>query len=688
MKNFDFTQPPFSPVRLTEKNGAFSLDVWGRTYGFDKGSALFSSILSQGEEILAAPIRVVMEENEEKSVWTDTQIFAMDSENAEAQTVCATASSQAFYLNTVTTAEFDGFCRIQLRIVPRGYTVREEFFAGERKPPEFRINKLWLEIPIKKSSSLCYQMYPLSEVTNEQGEIIKPNTTLSTGDFVHDGVSCYPFKAQYFLTGERTGIGVLAESDEYWQPISSNRAIECVNGKDSVTLRLRLLDSHPKKWGSRGGKIDIKAFKPLTFELGIQVTPVKEFPKNPYEERSVHIDCFKKISENYEDYLSKSFVKDNGTDTKEICLDRLARLGVNTLYLHEKWNDLQNSTLLTHTSADRLRYILSECKKRDIRVAPYFGYEISSLSPKFSERANELESRPADEKPYGMWNRIPYQRALPVCAHSSHKESFPRELADMMDRYGFCNIYLDSIMTPRPCANPLHGCGYTDADGITHPTYPVFAIRELYKSLYREVHLRGGRINSHNSAAYTLSALAFCDSIWEGEVTQFAMFNDMVDRMPEGIYRGQFDGRIFGIPLLMLAYTDAPKWTHEHSTAFASLLGTFHKPNDADEPLESTARLWKIVDDFDVTTAEWHPYWRQNPLVTCDHEQIRISYYQRDNELLVFVSNIDAKPAESVRIKANGTIRQVLPTEQICQTQTSPEAVERFGYRVYLVRLN
>lgn len=59
-------------------------------------------------------------------------------------------------------------------------------------------------------------------------------------------------------------------------------------------------------------------------------------------------------------------------------------------YLHEKWNDLQNSPFITRKTADRLRLIAEEAHKRGIKVIPYFGYEISSLSPYWHKMGEEI----------------------------------------------------------------------------------------------------------------------------------------------------------------------------------------------------------------------------------------------------------------------------------------------------------
>ena len=47
---------PWTPMESTERNGLCSVSMWGRTYEM-KDSAVFSSITTQGNELLSAPIR-------------------------------------------------------------------------------------------------------------------------------------------------------------------------------------------------------------------------------------------------------------------------------------------------------------------------------------------------------------------------------------------------------------------------------------------------------------------------------------------------------------------------------------------------------------------------------------------------------------------------------------------------------
>ena len=196
-----------------------------------------------------------------------------------------------------------------------------------------------------------YQFYPLG-IVNIDGNAIDTLEEINhilQSEYVPKHIQ-WPFVEQVFVGNDDVGLGMFLESDRYMQP-EEGKLIELVRCDDEIVLRLRLLDSEPEIWAEKGTMNGID-LHPITYRIGLIATPVKEYPENPYEERNLHIDCFKKLppEQMYDEFLFSEF-----EDTGEIAFDRIERLGVKTLYLHEKWNDLQNSPFLTKRTADRLK---------------------------------------------------------------------------------------------------------------------------------------------------------------------------------------------------------------------------------------------------------------------------------------------------------------------------------------------
>ena len=93
----------------------------------------------------------------------------------------------------------------------------------------------------------------------------------------------------------------------------------------------------------------------------------------------------------------------------------------------------------------------------------------------------------------------------------------PDTLAESQRKKGTKWKKTASTIMPRACANERHGCGWRDADGKLHETYPFFAVRKMMRELYEFVEARGGRIDAHQSGYVCPATLAFAHSYWDGE---------------------------------------------------------------------------------------------------------------------------------------------------------------------------
>ena len=55
-------------LKVTEKQNSVSINIWQREYSLDN-HALFTSLKTQGRELLASPVRIVSKENGKESQW-------------------------------------------------------------------------------------------------------------------------------------------------------------------------------------------------------------------------------------------------------------------------------------------------------------------------------------------------------------------------------------------------------------------------------------------------------------------------------------------------------------------------------------------------------------------------------------------------------------------------------------------
>lgn len=649
---------PWTPVSAKSTDNTVAVDVWNRTYTLNS-DVLFTSIKSCGNEILSAPMRLVGVENGEEIKWEEQSPFVFE-QDGEKAVVCASQQSSSFIINTAINIEFDGNADIDIKIMPRGKTVYEVFGIGSPKPNEYILNRLWLEIPLKKQYARLFHYWPTYGHPAFEGKGIEPSDVSMSREIPSS--MAMPFKCLLWLGTEEQGITWYADTDENWEPSDRKRAIEIIDKDDEVVLRFHLIDDVCKAWVPKEGQPNNYVYMPISFKMGIQATPVKPFVKNPYKEKILHIDCFKKIFEEYDDFLSKPVVE----NSDEIGFDRIKRLGVTTLIIHEKWNKTQNYWKISEPTRKLARKIVDECHKRGIKVIPYFGYELSTLSPDFSKYADSLRVSQTGLNG-GGWYRKPNQRDYVICYNSHYADDFAEGIKALTEEFDFDGIYLDSTLLPCACVNSAHNCGY-ETGGKRRPTYTVSALRRFMKKIYEYFENRGGMVNPHLSNCINTPSLSFAHLNWDGEYIQTFINRNGFDAIPLDYLRTEYSARNIGTPYEFLAYT-FDNLSFDDTLAIALIHGMLPRPNDIGEPLEKISTIWKTIDKFDMENSVWHPYW-SNGLLD-DASQIKISYYQSGKTRLVFVSNPTDREVCGVRLpfgenaKIYSTNKQGLITQNL-----------------------
>lgn len=671
---------PFIPLRLKTEELQHKVDIVGRQYTFG-ADGMITSILSQGYEILSSPMRIVSYEDGELAVYdnnypdNESESFIQSRSDEEA-VICGCKQSKRFIIDFCNTIHFDGNIDIDFKLMTRGYTVSQHLGISDIKPLQYKLDNLWLEIPLRKEFFSLYNMYPNSPMETECGKVYEETTTSSSGVIPTESVFL-PFVPLLWLGNENLGIGFFAENSRHWQPVTEKKTIEIIQKENEIVLRLRLLDSHPKAWKGNPEN-GANLYAPIDFHFGFQITPVKPFPENPYIHNAFHVDCGTKIKGNYIDYFSE----DNR-------FDLLKEKGVTTLILHEKWNKSQNWFDLSEFTANQLKYIVDECHKRNIKVLPYFGYELSSMSPVWSEFSKDFLTTTKNGNLDGGWWRVPFQRDYIVCYNSEYADYFIEGIEKLMDEYNIDGVYLDGTAKPRCCYNTNHGCGWYDEDGNLYGSYQLNAIRKLFQRLFRVVKQRGGQINVHTNGAVNFMAMPYIDQNWFGENLQFELMKGQTSDVNLDYFRAEYTGRNIGVPVEFIVYENRPLWKVENALAICLIHGILPRPNHIDHPLTLMSDVWKIIGKFPVEKSLWLPYWEND--VKISHPKIKVSYYKytdlsgKDN-LLAFVANISSKAVEGVTIQFNENISVARDTHSGKEMTDFTFNVEAYNYKILFIK--
>ena len=335
------------------------------------------------------------------------------------------------------------------------------------------------------------------------------------------------------------------------------------------------------------------------------------------------------------------------------CVIALFKEGIEILYVHELWNDMQNSFMLTDKTSERLKKLVEVAHSRGIKIVPYFGYEISSLSPLFNKKFLYKYKKRYSTTHYELWkclySRKPYQRDYSVCYASDYSEVFLEGIARIMDEYHIDGIYVDGTFAITGCMNLEHGCGYVDKNGNVHPTYDVWRRRAFVEKLHDVVHSRGGIINAHTGMTFPAPTLAFADSLYDGEVIQPFLVKGLLDKVPEGHFRSLYTGKTAGVPISYIAYTNPTLWTFHQSLSTIVAFNVLPRANNSIENLQEVAKIWRIYDELPTSKAEFKPFFNND--VQTNNENVKVSYYKLGGKILAVIANFSKNPTGKTEVK-------------------------------------
>jgi len=665
---------PWTPVTTVKTGDGYEINVLNRKYTLDSRSAMFSSIISDGEELLASPIRFVAKSGEVQHEFCQALTYKMeDTDDGESATVFSTYEAGFAIINVSHTVEYDGCDEITLTVMPKGRTVAECFGIETYDPTAFQLDTLYMEVPLRKEAVKYFNVNPVGGIVfnnPDEKDTSVPDTIVFNRNGVIPKSGLHgPFQSQIYLNGDSKGIGFFFDSDKNFHFTRNDTAFEIENNENELILRIRFFDRTPDYWLDKGlNDRSSRDVKPIQYRFGMQVTPVKLPENRIFTEKNFHVDCYCKIPREmmYDEYFSGNVIDGK----EEIGFDRIKRLGVDTLYIHEKWNDIQNSPEITEETAKRLKFIIEECHKRGIKVVPYFGYEISTVSPFFKKYGDMCIIREEKKRISGnalwSWYRFPYQRDLRACLNSDFLDYFYEGLVTLHKHFGFDGFYFDSTNAPHQCTNTEHGCGWCDKDGYVHPTYQNFRIREFFKKIYSYADENDLIINMHSSGVYNMSCVGFCTSLWEGETVQSQFLNGNVKRVPENVMRAMFSARDLGVPMYTLCYSREGVWEYQSGAAIALLYGSIPKPVDIAGPLEYTGKLWKIFDEFPLEKAQWLSYYGGNDIVLSDNGEVKVSIYKTDDRILAVCCSLNTEFDGDVTISSSyACVKDALTGEKL-----------------------
>lgn len=667
----DILQAPWTALECKSKQDRVEVDVWGRKYIWE--NSLFPSIIqTAGESILVSPIKLRAFFDGEEQEMCDTQYLDIESDDAGCEfTVAQSAGNVVF--NGRIRVEYDGMMHVKFCVVP--FWNAEYMPVEKREKSEYCLNKLFIDIPVKKEYARLYHYNPGGTST------IRIHKNIPSGLLPEEGIKI-PYKMYSWLGWEDGGLSIFSESDENLELQDKERAIEYIVNEDTVIYRIHLLDHLPKAWQGRQERW-ISAAVPIQYEYGIQATPVKPFEKNKLTDFQIfHMDNTAKEHK----FLYKEF--EESEEKGREFIRSIAEKGAK-YFLILGWTKIMNHW--EPTDDEQFRKFVDICHEYGLEPMLYFGYEYSTVMTDWYENADKYLQKTTDGRYTDGWLMKPphpWQRAYTFCLNGEYADVFYEGILSTVDKYGIKAIYFDGTYNAWECANEAHGCGYRDADGNLCNTYPFFAVREFAKKIYKAMHDRNGITMVHQSGTCTVPTMAFCDISFTGENIQRQIMEQRCKYLGFDGFRAE-TGINTGVNVQFIAQIEEN--FEENISTFAAITlphGVMPLPrNNREVLLNYMSKIWAVHHEFGIDEAEWKPYWKDCP-VSANVEGVYVSVYEKPDAYLAVASNIN-DDAANVRLSVNGTITYVenMITKSVYPHADSYFDIELEPYKVMLINI-
>ena len=322
------------------------------------------------------------------------------------------------------------------------------------------------------------------------------------------------------------------------------------------------------------------------------------------------------------------------------------------IFPHWKWMpemvSYYGQPYLFNPTVPGLKEEIAEFHRYGISIIPYMAYPaISSTSGLIERYGSEWEIKPVSTTPWMLPNAPEGYHFLNCCLGArSYSDYFAAFTAWVMDEFGFDGFYSDGLTQVSPCQNEAHGCGYRDENGNLHSTWPIFAVRDTLKRMYRLVKEKkpDGWVVNHASFNLLVPTLSFSDIVYTGEHEDYDYENLLTARL-------RFCSKPWGLYVTTLGSSEhvySPLHTMTSLLHGTSIWGSGGLIGRNDFARKEMA-IRNAYKNFNTTTAVWVPYYQgENIFYTVTDPKIKVSlYYHPGQNILLLVANYNPEEKEA-----------------------------------------
>lgn len=600
--NMDTPPVPWTPVVVSNRT---EVSVWGRTYCFDRGP-LPVQVLSTGESLLAAPVRLDLDEDAVIE-WERPRMLAHAPTRVEL--TCAGRSSGIRWAADATLT-YDGLAWVTLR--------------AHADQAAATIGRLSLVVPMVESQATLYSRhFSINEKmsANWRASFYKSPENLWAAGRTPEGGWAGEFTSQLWLGSYGRGLAFYAETPEAWSIDDDDRVMVVTPPRDGrVDLRVHFAlrrFSPGKEW---------------QIDFGLMATPVRPAETRPEAFRAMHTGGYDPLAGyNSAGRADAGAKKYPIGDIRKPMIDKLAQDGVEVVLLWNKWSnhlgfpDITDPAYLKYT-----RDFVAYAHGRGMKVVPY-----CSTLGMFVSTHPEFETMKDRFTVDGDYWKDPFSKAVEsriyrVVPTEAWTEWYVAKLTKLARETGIDGVYLDTIHK---------------ADVPMQETRVKFELRlwrNFYERLYRVFHgevVENGYVYLHDSDPNLFILNAFGDLRLTGEMQYYSMATghrirskmpDLCDRMPlDEFYVWSSGFPLGGVPATWTwksldrkhfsVGADLERQAHtiadmiDGHELFA-LTGLFNmhpslSPNSPRSPLETLAAIWALENEMRPLSPIWFGYW-------------------------------------------------------------------------------
>lgn len=464
----DYVPEPWTPLH----RDADRIRCWGREYDFTN-SFFPAGVEVLNEDILASPMRLTMKYNGKQShLVPDTVRWTSTTDRKISwQAVCKKEGLQVVLDGWI---EFDGFMWLALSM------------SGEGD-----VEGLSLEIPFKSTYATHWYSGQYAPQNNDSGYIPKEGWKGQLRNYVIIGNGTRSLQWCY-------------ESQQGWSQQSSRRGLELLPDDEVMLARLTCIDKPVQMTSS-----------PRTISLGLQALPVRPDPM-----KNMRHVYWAGWSGTYHSHPNISRVK-----TPDMSVSFSAG--------YETWPmPLHNYPRLTE---ERFEQVLERVRKDYLEYNHFCTYKHFDLSttgrsPEYRTYGEEWRAWPAPKPDFDRldanpnvrsWERICYGADSYLDFYTYYVRQYMTRLRDGGKLPVL--IYMD-VTGPARCANPHHGHGWIDDNGIRQSTLAIRSQRAYMQRLHQIFAELGDDcyITVHMSGRPLMAIWGYADLLLPGE--QYAAF--------------------------------------------------------------------------------------------------------------------------------------------------------------------